>query len=467
MGFPKRRLWNIALIVALVAAACASEITAPSTAIESEAQPELDSEADSPTVLATDLEELMEQMGEDARTSIPEISAETGELEPREIEGADADAITKIAAVEAFWIDVGSEIGLEYEPLDSQFLIPRSVLAARGTQDCTFNGAVTELNADMARFNAFVAPCQEGITVVWDDIELKARLDARFPEAGFAHLMAHEWGHVAQQQSPRVQRSTLLGEQQADCYAGAFVAWAEDRGISPFTTPRARDLAIISALETRDRVGSSPAAANAHGNGFDRTRAAQEGYDSGVAFCAGYDTNPPPITQMTFSSQAEANSAGNLATADAVALIEPALAAYFQSLTDTPIDPFVPPIDLAQLDGINRQIGDGGVATLLGLGYAGALQASVGEDPNGIEPALRRACLFGTFLNQTLNGAITSTSPDGTVTALNLSPGDLDETIMTLTNSPTVISNPGLVFEIVAALRIGTIEGLNGCLLNR
>lgn len=416
----------------------------------------VDEEADS------SLEDLMESMDLEARMTEPEARDTVDDPTMREIAGADDDAIMQIANIEAFWADVGGEIGLAYEPLDSDRLFPRSVLDPENSIECSFDGLAMQLGVDLVRFNAFVAPCDEGITVAWDDIELKLFLDQNFPGAGFANLMAHEWGHVAQNQLMQFSRPTLLAEQEADCYAGAYLRWAEDNGREPFTTARARDLAIVSALESRDQVGTSPAADDAHGNGFDRVRASQDGYDHGVAFCHGYDEAPPPVTQMTFSSDEERATGGNVSLEEALAINEPALSAYFQSLAGAPIEAFLQLPDEQVVAAQHETIGDGAVTTLLGLSYAAAMQAAGGGEINGVGPTLQRACLLGSFYHEVLAGNIAVETDEGSVQQ-SLSPGDLDESILTFISSPAVISNPGLIFETVSAMRIGTVEGVDGC----
>lgn len=460
------RLKASLLVLLVIAAACASTVATDSaadtaqTSEESAALPndgEDGGASETGAMTETTLDEVIESMDVEGRMSDPEATAEAAEITLRDIPGAEPAVIQQIANSENFWTEAGGEIGLTYSPLETNRLFPRSVLETIDPVPCTFGNAPSTLDPEIARFNAFVAPCQEGLSVVWDDLELLPRIDARFPEAGVATLIAHEWGHIAQFQVVAANPSTILNEQQADCYAGAFVGWAEDRGVEPFVTPRARDLAIVSTLETRDRVGSDPASASAHGNGFDRVRAVQEGYEGGAAFCAGYADNPPPITQMVFQNENELANQGNLPFDEALTLLDPVVAGYFDNLTPETLSDFFVPPDLPTLQNLHAGIGDGAVATVLGLNYAMALQEASGNEVAGIEPALQRTCWFGTFLNAALTGAI----------PLTLSPGDLDETIMTLASSQSVISNPGLVFEMVAALRVGTVEGFSGCQLSR
>ena len=443
------RLKAGALVLLVIAGACASTLPADNAA-EGGGDGSGNNIA---TMSESSLDEVIGSMDVQGRTATPEATGEAAEITLRDIPGATPEVIQQIANSENFWTEAGGEIGLTYSPLDTDRLFPRSVLETIDPVECTFGNAPSTLDPEIARFNAFVAPCQEGLSVVWDDLGLLPRIDARFPEAGVATLIAHEWGHVAQFQVIANNPSTILNEQQADCYAGAFVAWAEDRGVEPFVTPRARDLAIISTLETRDRIGTDPAAASAHGNGFDRVRAVQEGYEDGASFCAGYAENPPPITQMAFQNEEQLANEGNLPFDQALAVLEPVVANYFGGLTSESLDELVTDPKPETLESLHASIGDGAIATAFGLNYALALQTADGDETDGIEPALQRVCWLGTFLNSALTGSI----------PLTLSPGDLDETILTLAGSQGVTSNPGLVFEMVAALRVGTVEGPNGC----
>ncbi len=387
------------------------------------------------------------------------------EVTLRDIAGASLDATQHIAYVEAFWTDTAEELGFSYQPLDSDRLLPRSIIGVTALQVCSFRRVEQLVDPDIAEFNAYVTPCDEGTTVVWDDIGLEADLEERFPGAGMAMLIAHEWGHVIQLQRQQFGQSDLIAEQQADCYSGAYAAWAEDRGIEPFTSPQALDFAIISTLETRDAVGSRPDDFGAHGNGFDRVRATQEGYDRGVGFCDSYDRTPPPITQTGFTTAADRQNEGNLPYEPAFELLVPAVTNFYESLSAESLEAFVDEPDDRLLRELHFSIGDLAIGAEYALRYGAALQIANGDEVNGVGPALQRACLVGAFLEDTLTNGV---GDDGTGTgtaAVTLSPGDLDEAIITLTSSDELLSNPGLVFEMVAALRVGTLEGLDACAL--
>lgn len=440
------------------------ETSEPSNDQENELEPEPDVDQTPPTNAEGGP---LDGIIEDAEEGLEEDGAIESEQEPllpapevtlRELDGATPESIEHIAYVEAFWTEVAGELGFAYEPLDNERLLPRSVILDDGAQTCSFRRVEQPVDPEIAEFNAYVTPCDEGITVVWDDIGLEADLEQRFPGAGMAMLISHEWGHVVQLQREQFDQSDIVAEQQADCYSGAYAAWAEDRGIEPFTSPAALDFAIISTLETRDAVGSRPDDFGAHGNGFDRVRATQEGYDRGVTFCASYDDVLPTITQRGFDTAQDRENEGNLPYDRAFDLLVPAVIDFYESLSDEPLQPFVDEPDERILRTLHAEIGDVAIGTEYSLRYGVAVQEANGDDVAGTGPALQRACLAGAFLEEALNNGI---GDDGTV----LSPGDLDEAIITLTSSDELLSNPGLVFEMVAALRVGTLEGIDACAL--
>src|SRR5690606_36642455 len=74
------------------------------------------------------------------------------------------------------------------------------------------------------------------------------------------------------------------GEQQADCFAGAFTAFVEDGGSESFTVQiEDLDLAVAGFLSLRDQPGTSTSDPSAHGSAFDRIGAFQDGFLNGAA----------------------------------------------------------------------------------------------------------------------------------------------------------------------------------------
>ncbi len=376
--------------------------------------------------------------------------------EPVEQRAAITLTEAQILEVEAFWLEVADSIGLAYEPLDPNRIIARSALEnGVGDTTCSYGGEAEELDPNDVIDNAFVTGCDEGITVVYDDVEYVPTLERKYRGAGPAMLFAHEWGHVIQFQLELFDQEGLLAEQQADCWSGAYAAWAEDNDVAPFTDPAALDLAIISTLETRDEIGVDPEVEDSHGNGFDRVRATQEGYERGVEFCKGYDDDPPPITQIGFLDAEDEDNAGNLPFDEADELLSTEVGEFYESLTAESLEEFVELPRIDDLQDLYDAIGDNAVGTEYSLRYAEALQEAEGLETQGADAALQRACLTGAWLHDVLS----SEDP----AAGQLSPFDLDEAIQTFATSDDLLSNPGLVFDTIASLRTGTLDGLSAC----
>jgi hypothetical protein len=80
---------------------------------------------------------------------------------------------------------------------------------------------------------------------------------------------------------------TIALEQQADCFAGAWVRHLADGESGSLSLNEGNlDTGLAGYLTLRDTPGSDPAADDAHGSAFDRVGAFQEGYDGGVPRCA-------------------------------------------------------------------------------------------------------------------------------------------------------------------------------------
>ncbi len=394
---------------------------------------------------------------------------------------ADESLAMIIADVEAFWAEQALLVDLEYESVDPNRIFLRSELMDIGPAGCSFDGGTDDLTAGSVEGNAYVITCDEGETIVLDDIEYIPDLRAQYGEVGVAVLVAHEWGHVVQNQLGLVGQTSILAEQQADCYSGAFMAWAEAAERAPFDDPAALDDAVLSTIETADELTVGASDSEAHGNGFDRVRATQEGYDRGVEFCRSYDDSPPPVTQIEFVG---ANASDNLAFEAADRLLLAEVAAHFADvLTDRTDDRQDASKDTDQLtaqdvDVVNQLaevvelpdegflrdlhelIGDNAVGAQYSLAYGRAVQELVGDPTVGEGPALQRACLMGSWLHEAIEQG-----PDAQAGAL--APGDVDEAMLVYLVSPELDDRPGLVFELLASLRLGTIEGFQACGLGR
>lgn len=340
--------------------------------------------------------------------------------------------------------------------------------------------------------NAFAANCPEGAMVVYDARRLFGGLRRRYGGLGPAIVLAHEWGHIVQFQA-RVQfREEVFAEQQADCFAGAWFAAAKS-DFPELASKAALDRTIGALIEFRDEPGIGPREDGAHGSGFDRVRAFQEGYERGVEHCATYSRNPPTLVQLPFSSAADAASGGNLPYDELEPGLIESLNLYAQSLlasapqptqvaplrsykstcdgakvktSDGPVlvctKESVIVVDAADLRAEVDNYGDGAVSVRFAVKWAELLRVAAGETPDdgSIGPRLQQLCLAGGWF-QTL---IKAKAGD----PLRFSPGDLDEAIAALSSAAESGSlGEGELFEAIAAMRQGVIEGGKSCGLGR
>jgi predicted metalloprotease len=143
--------------------------------------------------------------------------------------------------------------------------------------------------------NAFYASYCD--TVAWDRGVLLPQMADQIGILAPAIIMSHEIGHDVQDLLGESDvTSTIVLEQQADCYAGAYWRWVAD-GNSRFysfnQTEGMRQL-LLTLLSVKDPPMTRAemdleGTANDHGSGFDRTYAATLGYAFGPVRCSEID----------------------------------------------------------------------------------------------------------------------------------------------------------------------------------
>jgi predicted metalloprotease len=341
--------------------------------------------------------------------------------------------------------------------------------------------------------NAFYCPA--GDFIAWDAETLIPQLQASFGSLLVGVVMAHEYGHAIQARLALTGQPTVVAEQQADCYAGAWTADALAGHSTAFTgvTPDQLDNTIGGLLLLRDQPGTPAQAPEAHGNAFDRIRALQDGVEQGAKKCVSYRAGNLPVTEVRFTSPQDAASGGNLPYDDAVNGLSADAQAYwtrtYPRLTDQPwrtlqVKPFdtsAPPscaapdasaggsafycpdgdfiaFDNEQLGpALYDNIGDNAVGTLLGDLFARAAQDRRGASTRDRAGQLTVDCLTGSWTYDLLH----RTNP---AEGLTLSPGDLDEAVATLLTFGRATAQQGVrAFDRIAAYRSGVLQGLPAC----
>jgi predicted metalloprotease len=343
--------------------------------------------------------------------------------------------------------------------------------------------------------NAFY--CPDGDYMAWDSQTLIPQLYDSYGALLVGVVIAHEYGHAIQTRLGMTSAPSVVLEQQADCFAGSWMSDVNAGHAKSFAkpTPDQLDDTVAGLLELRDQPGTAAVAEQAHGNAFDRIRALQDGFEKGPELCAGYRSDTIPVTEVPFSSQADAANGGDLPYDQAVKLLGDDAQAYWKraypSLTgkswDTlrivPYDPSDAPscagksrssrdatntayycaadgfiaFDNQQLGpALYRNIGDNAIGMLLGDLFAQAVQDRRGDSTQGRDGQLTVDCLAGSWTYDLLHR--------GPKADLQLSPGDLDEAVAALLVFGRAAKASGAsAFDRIAAFRNSVLNGLNAC----
>ena len=358
---------------------------------------------------------------------------------------------------------------------------------------------------DMAN-NAFYCPPQlvpedtqqvaSGDYIAYDSQSLFPSIAERFGGAGVAAILAHEWGHAVQNRGQVAADDTIELELQADCFAGAWLKWVRDDA-SPYLTASVDDLdrAAAALLTFRDPPGADPTSETAHGNGFDRVAAFQDGFVNGTSACADYPQGGVTFTEDVYRSYFDLLSEGNAPLESLPPLVFQGLEDFWpdrfgeafdtteeyspvetlEEFTDAPPqcqggavpEPqevqtaafYCPGSDTlgwtvgGPMSELYDVFGDGSVAEVLIDRWGYAMRHKAGEDLDGVEAALQVDCTTGAFFRYAnASGA--------------LSPGDLDEAIANLLASSLLLDfsdERGTGFVRVGAFRVGFDDGIAAC----
>jgi predicted metalloprotease len=343
--------------------------------------------------------------------------------------------------------------------------------------------------------NAFYCPA--GDFIAWDAEELVPRLYADYGPLLVAVVMAHEFGHAVQTRLNVPSQPTIVVEQQADCFAGSWVADVQAGNSTSFdkAQPDKLDSTIAGILLLRDQPGTSALAPQAHGNAFDRVRAFQEGFEQTATRCATYQAGNLPVTEIPFTSLADAATGGDLPYREALNSLSDDVQEYwtrtFPQLTGRAWEPlrvivfdpakapacdrqtrsreqatgaayYCEPDRYVAIDGdqlapaLYERIGDNALGMLLADLFAQAAQDRRGRPTQGRDAQLAIDCLAGSWTFDVLR-----TIPGQ---GIRLSPGDLDEAVAALLVFGRAADSSGAsAFDRIGAFRNGVLNGLPKC----
>ncbi len=398
-------------------------------------------------------------------------------------------AIQAIAALQSFWADQYPKLyGTDYKPVAGGLyaLTPESEAGP----------ACASSYADVAG-NAFY--CKLDDSVAWDSSGLLPELQKKYGDFVIPIVLAHEYGHAVQQRSGYFDQNklTVSSELQADCFAGGWSKHAQDDGVFQVNAADL-DKALAGILDLRDSPGTNVQDESAHGSGFDRVSAFQDGYDNGVAKCKGYRDGDPIVLELPFNDEQDAASEGNAPYDSIINGVPYDLEDYWTQVypeltggkaweplkADRPFDPSDPPMcgdqsakgyalfycvpeDYVGWDNTERmpeiyaQGGDYAVATLLATQWGLAAQSRLGGDLADVKTTtLRGDCLAGAYTASVILFNRQQTS------SYHISPGDLDEGIkaLLLFRGDGDVDRQGAGFDRTRAFREGVINGAPPCL---
>jgi predicted metalloprotease len=416
----------------------------------------------------------------------------------RQVEGTDNGQIDKLAAnavsdLEDFW---GQAYG---DTFNGQFTPVEALVSwdANGFDGTPFCGEDT-----YGLVNA--AYCFDDETIGWDRGELLPALRKAYGDMGVAMVLAHEYGHSVQHQAKLNMKKTptLVAEQQADCFAGAYMRWVAEGKSPRFTLSTGEGLnkVLAAVIWFRDPLlteGDPDAGVDEHGSAFERLSAFQFGFTDGPSACAAIDMREinqrrgelPVLLPEDQSGELPVTEESVRSIVDAIGILfapanPPRLSFKASDAQGCPDARPSPPasycpatntivVDLPELKvmGVQSDTEDGGLASgdntaysVLVSRYMQAIQHARGGVPlDSAEAALRTACLTGVA---TVKMSKTVTTPDGNSVALTA--GDVDEAVSgILTNGLAASDVNGESvpsgFSRIDAFRVGVLGDEDRC----
>jgi predicted metalloprotease len=398
-------------------------------------------------------------------------------------------AIEAIADLQSFWADKFPALYKEdYKPVEGGLyaLTPESE-----------SGPACASSYDDVAGNAFY--CKLDDSVAWDSTGLLPELQKKYGDFVIPIVLAHEFGHAVQQRSGFFDQNklTVSSELQADCFAGGWSRHAQDDGVFEVNAAEL-DKSLAGILDLRDSPGQSAKDPSAHGSGFDRVSAFQDGYDNGVEKCKDFKDGDPVVLELPFSNEQDAAQGGDEPYDSLINGVPYDIEDYFTQvypvLTDgqqwtplkdiKPFDPSTPPTcggspvngpvlfycvddDYVAWDNVDAmpafysQGGDYAVTTLLATQWALAAQQRLGEDLSDSKTStVRGDCLAGAYTSSVILHNREATS------SYSISPGDLDEGIkaLLLFRGNGDVDRQGAGFDRTRAFREGVLQGPKPCL---
>lgn len=394
-------------------------------------------------------------------------------------------AIKAIGDLQEYWSKEFPQLyGSDYKPVEGGFfaVTPSS-------------GDLPPCASDASDISGNAFYCGSKDVVAWDAEDLLPELQTKFGDFVIPVVLAHEWGHAIQGRSNFTAR-TVTREIQADCFAGAWAKHAKDDGVFKVSDAE-MDSALAGIITLRDTPGTSATDTSAHGSGFDRVNAFQDGFDNGPKACKDYRDDEPAVIELPFNDAEDAARGGDAPYDSIINGVPYDLEDYwtqvYPELTNgdawtpvkglKPFDPASPPPcggsstegyalfycvpddyigwdNVDEMPHVYSQGGDFAVATLLATQYGLAAMTRANDQSDDKTQSLRGDCFAGAYTASVVLGNRSQTS------SYRISPGDLDEAITALLvfRGQGDVDRQGSGFDRVRHYRDGVINGAEACL---
>ncbi|MFG1794337.1 metallopeptidase [Nocardia sp. NPDC049149] len=406
----------------------------------------------------------------------------------------DALALNAIDDIQTYW---RAEFGREFENGDFkpvEKLISWSARAPRAE--------ALEFCKETTYQLVNAAYCRLDNSIGWDRKVLLPAMTDTFGKMAVVMVLAHEYGHAVQTMAKLVgaKDPVIVKEQQADCFAGAFMRSVAEGKSKHFTINTSDGLNNVLAATVAIRDSDPDDPESVHGSAFERVTAVQIGFTDGPKGCKRIDMdeinqrrgNLPkdfrnderrgeyPITKdnlvelskalaallPTAPAPAYDYSGANLSCSNGVAT-EPVSYCPAKNTIGTDIPA------LAQRGASNWDVDDPLPVKVTGdyngyivfiSRYTLAVQQNHGQQLVGPKAGLRAACLSGVVTGKlALPGRPVSQGDIG------LAAGDLDEAVSGLLTDGLAASDAkGQTvpsgFSRVDAFRAGVLNGENTCM---
>lgn len=353
-----------------------------------------------------------------------------------QVRGTDGGSIDRLGAlavddVQQFWSE-------QVLPGNAAY-VPVSGVTSWDSRSGAIEFCDTKLTGPNAAF------CIPDRTVGWDRAMMGVMAES-MGDLGAVLIISHEIGHAVDAQTRRVRPETIVGEQRADCYAGAYMAWVAS-GESPRFQVDSSGLDLM--LEALPVVADSPDGGD-HGNAVERLWAFQQGFMRGADSCSAIDMDVvqghrdgvPP-------SSGDANATFTPELVDAIAASVTAV---------TGVQPDTSAVDIDALNAMSAQPAPG----VRGDGTGAAALIAV-----LVQPWLAEQAVSSPRATSCAVGAVARGMASGSG-AVTLSAGDLDEMlleVLTIGRGATDVNGdmPSSGFERVRGFLSGVYSGLEVC----